>query len=292
MCIHTWSHSTTNSLVEDQLINYIDKIREKTRICFFFANHLSHLTLLDLELSAKNFGQSERHSITRLVAKHRIQSYQQDIKDVDCFEKNLHTLYGCSINTDLLQVYLAFEFGKIWGSSQDIAWLNRCVLTVGIISSVNLRNTVVLATFFQFFGTKLENIIDIVEKARRVPKDTICIRMCGLDGKFNSLNFSFKKIVTTIKVFLDLCLSLLEFLTIDSYSTRSYMLGSIEQVLEMNSESLENSKNILFPKFNKKIYFNDALGTMIDMLNQVKADRQLYLLSFMMPLIVNFSLMN
>ena len=76
------------------------------------------------------------------------------------------------------------------------------------------------------------------------------------------------------KQFLIQVLALIEFLTVDAYSTSSYMLGSIEHVLEMN-----DPKEIDPIQFRKKHYFNDALGNMIEMLDQ-KPDR------FLSPFII------
>jgi hypothetical protein len=46
--------------------------------------HLEHFVTKDLRLSAKHFGESERLCISRLLAIHRIQSYQL-LKDNDSF---------------------------------------------------------------------------------------------------------------------------------------------------------------------------------------------------------------
>jgi hypothetical protein len=56
-------------------------------------------------------------------------------------------------------------------------------MTTGIISNVNLRNAVIVTVFSHFMVTKLENIINLIEKARKLPRDVIFKRMVGLEGR-------------------------------------------------------------------------------------------------------------
>lgn len=79
-------------------------------------------------------------------------------------------------------VIILLDFVRPTSNSAMIEWLERCVMTTGIISSVNLRNAVILALFSQLLATKLENIISLVEKARKLPRDVIFKRMVGLEG--------------------------------------------------------------------------------------------------------------
>ena len=62
-------------------------------------------------------------------------------------------------------------------------WLQRCVVTAGIVGSANLRNALSLTLFSQFMSTKLENLIGIIDKARKIPSQQILTRTCGLDCK-------------------------------------------------------------------------------------------------------------
>jgi hypothetical protein len=150
-------------------------------------------------------------------------------------------MYGFEINADLVQIYLAFEFGKFWAETTEIEWFNRCVLTAGIISNTHLRNAVVISIFTQFASTKLENVISVVDKARKIPKDVILSRMTGLT-------------LEIIPKFLDLCLSLLDFLVTDPVSTCDMMLGAIQESLRNNYLQSSISKS----------YYDDAIGTMME----------------------------
>ena len=95
---------------------------ERVRICWFFSQHTEPTTLAQLQLTAKSFGETENLCITRLVALHRIQSYKDEEgfgKMALDFEKELCSAFGYQINSELLQVYLAFEFGRLWHETID-----------------------------------------------------------------------------------------------------------------------------------------------------------------------------
>jgi hypothetical protein len=103
--------------MKPELVN----LYERVRICWFFSQHLEPSTLSELLLTAKSFGETEHLCITRLIALHRIQSYKDEEfgkMSLD-FEKELAIQFGYQINTDLLQVYLAFEFGRLWHETID-----------------------------------------------------------------------------------------------------------------------------------------------------------------------------
>jgi hypothetical protein len=241
--------STRNEKLGKDLKNVLERIN----ICWYFLRHLDKESLQELNLTAKTVGESEKYSVTRLVAHHRIQilfKHTSESHNASEFESHLQTKYGYVINMDLLQVYLVFEFGKLWVQKSDLEWLNRCVMTAGIISSFNLKNSVLISTFSQLFSTKLENIVAVLEKARRVPNDVIFTRMCGMD-------------IPTVKNFLDLCLSLLEFIQEDEYTTNSCMVKAIEDAMRLSTKETVR----------KKSYYDDAVGIMLETLQSATERR-------------------
>ena len=70
-------------------------------------------------------------------------------------------------------------------------------------------------------------------------------------------------LVAATQAFLQQCLALLEFVNVDKYSTSEYMLGSIEEVLQLAPQEGETAKRDNSYR-TQKAYFNDALGMIME----------------------------
>ena len=81
--------------------------------------------------------------------------------------------------------------------------------------------------------------------------------------------------VETAKKFLYNVQSLLEFLSDDDYATSNFMLGSIEEVLDLKPDASQRPRS----------YFNGALGMMIEMVD-LKAPRRLSRYSILKEVVV------
>jgi hypothetical protein len=87
-------------------------------MCSLFSFALDPAKFIELGITAKSFGEKESLCISRLLALSRIRSYIQDpgldLNNSLEVEQVLSSQFDYKINIELVQIYLAFEFGRIW----------------------------------------------------------------------------------------------------------------------------------------------------------------------------------
>jgi hypothetical protein len=87
-------------------------------MCSLFSFALDPAKFIELEITAKSLGEKESLCISRLLALSRIRSYiHNPIMDINIsldVEQALSSQFDYKINIELVQIYLAFEFGRIW----------------------------------------------------------------------------------------------------------------------------------------------------------------------------------
>lgn len=101
-------------------------------MCSLFSYALNEDKYAELGITAKSFGEKESLCVSRLLALSRIQSYNQTdqpdvIKSFDVGQvahnflniKVLSSEFGYEINLELVQIYMAYEFGRYWVDIKD-----------------------------------------------------------------------------------------------------------------------------------------------------------------------------
>jgi hypothetical protein len=139
-------------------------------------------------------------------------------------------------------VYTAFYIAREWSHKPlQTELLELAVANVRLIKHPVVRNAIICCLFEKVFGSRISSIIELVDKARRVPRDNICVRMCGLDIKSSV-------------VFFEKCLELLgeDYLILDDMYTKADDIIS-DITAELHIPPLRGAKE----------YANDVFGTMI-----------------------------
>ncbi|KAJ1341660.1 hypothetical protein BSLG_003772 [Batrachochytrium salamandrivorans] len=148
-----------------------------TTLEFLLRKSHSKSDLQDILLSIKN--------LQNALANFRALSVGDMELRLPCTPADLHkrkTSTPGSPKADLVLVYLVFQYANLWIQNFEHDALVQAVGLAQEIHSSALKGGVLLALFSHSFATKFRNIIDMVEKARRVPKDLICERICGMSA--------------------------------------------------------------------------------------------------------------
>ncbi|KAL2913686.1 hypothetical protein HK105_206846 [Polyrhizophydium stewartii] len=180
---------------------------------------------------------TERTCIERLVAD--VQMQRSDAAKLGADESHaglMATIKSLGIPCkESALVYLIFAYADRWTQQSDVDGLRLAITLAQFVTPASLQQAILLVLFTQCVSTKLFNLIDVVEKARRMPKDQI------------SKALTESSPVATAQRFLAACMSLLEMLEaaepvqIGQMKTqvRAAAFGAQESTLQMEREWLD-----------------------------------------------------
>ncbi|KAJ8326543.1 hypothetical protein QVD99_006734 [Batrachochytrium dendrobatidis] len=186
-----------------ELQNLIASKNNLKRILVSFEQFFSGSFEYQLPCAAKDFEKTEKTSLAYLVALSqlkKIKTTPATIKETISIVREYMASSGL-FETDLGLIYISFYYADQWIETSETDALSRAVCFAQSVSSSILQQGLLLALFNHCFSTKLRNIIDMIEKARRVPKDVMCERLCGMPA-------------AKVSCFLEICIQLLEALDI------------------------------------------------------------------------------
>ncbi|KAJ3417315.1 Protein phosphatase 2C 1 [Chytridiales sp. JEL 0842] len=196
-----------------------------------------------ISLTAGNLGEFESTSLARIISAAYIEKYCKPRNDDEPMPEPKAVIhhFGPIVVTNV-PIYNAFYLARYWMQKPtEVEILDLCTANIKMIKHPVLRNAAICCLFEKVFGQKLSAIIDLVDKARRVPRDNICIRMCGLDVK-SAISF-FEKLLELLNE---------DFLILDEMYTKAEDILS-DLTVELHKPPLRSFKD----------YANDSFGTMM-----------------------------
>ncbi|KAI8928295.1 Rab3 GTPase-activating protein regulatory subunit N-terminus-domain-containing protein [Entophlyctis helioformis] len=226
-----------------------------SKILATFAELYRGLDGLAIPCAAAELGKTERTCLSRLVAVEQQRISDRDRLSPDACYAGLEKLAKVAgiANRSLATVYLVFEYADRWIQQSDLDGLQYAVAIAQRVSDTELQQAVGLGLFSHCFTTKLANLIDTMEKTRRVPKDQMCERLCGMAA-------------ARATRFLTECVALLEMMEVSQTVTTTAMRAIVHDLAFDPLTSHQHALGLLgdtrSPQAERE-YLNDACGLIL-----------------------------
>ncbi|CAG8575004.1 1828_t:CDS:10 [Funneliformis mosseae] len=228
-----------NPSVDDHEIDWRSLVT-KLETCWNLVKDAHPMIVSEIGLTALNFNKFEKTSLTRISA----------IKDLKFDGKlNLDEIStSTSPKSDLYWIYRSWTFGQLFKKDRDNTDLLRIAIEQAkLISDVALRNGLLHLIWNALCMEQISSINTLVEKARKAPKDHLCIKQCGMGVKM-------------IDSFLFSSRTLFESFIWESEEgiDTSHISNVVESVITI-PDDIEN----------RDAYLNDAMGRMCNLFKAV-----------------------
>ncbi|CAI2173035.1 15184_t:CDS:10 [Funneliformis geosporum] len=165
-----------NPSVDDHEIDWKSLVT-KLETCWNLVKDAHPMIAAEIGLTVLNFNKFEKTSLTRISA----------IKDLKFDGKvNLDEISTSSTSpkSDLYWIYRSWTFGQMFKKDRDNTHLLRIAIEQAkLISDVALRNGLLHLIWNSLCMEQISSINTLVEKARKAPKDHLCIKQCGMGVK-------------------------------------------------------------------------------------------------------------
>ncbi|CAB4463503.1 unnamed protein product [Rhizophagus irregularis] len=220
-----------NPLINNYEIDWKSLV-DKLVNCWNLIKDTPPIIIAEIGLTASNLNKFEKTSLTRITS----------IKDIRLDEKaNSEISTSIPPKSDLYWIYRSWTFGQLFKKDTNNTDLLRIAIEqTKFISNAALRNGILYVIWNSLIMEQISSINILVEKARKAPKDLLCIKQCSMGVK-------------TIDSFLLSSKLLFESFTWEpeEVTHMSHICNTVESIISI-PEDIEN----------KEMYLNDTIGIM------------------------------
>ncbi|RIA93215.1 Rab3 GTPase-activating protein regulatory subunit N-terminus-domain-containing protein [Glomus cerebriforme] len=222
----------------------------KLENCWNLVKYTPPIIVSEIGLTASNLNKFEKTSLTRITA----------IKDFKLDERANLKISASDplLKSDLYWIYRSWTFGQLFKKDTDNTDLLRIAIEqTKFISNAALRNGLLYLIWNSLIIEQISSINTLVEKARKAPKDLLCIKQCGMGVK-------------TIDSFLLSSKLLFETFTWEpeEVTYMSHIYNTMESVISI-PDDIES----------KEAYLNDVIGRMYDLIEIADNSQEIKILN-------------